>query len=173
MRADRIRQLSQMGLHELRQVLVMDLKRIPISRMKRKLQSYRYYQLRIDSNLDQIRVLRSRMQKVTVAYHDAPGGGTGKDASELIAKMLELETYIKADTERVRYALMDIQFLIDSLDNMLERQILDIRYVRGWRNWYRIAEEVHYSAIHVKRTHGIALKKLVPLVEEILLKKER
>ena len=160
MRADRIRQLSQMGLHELRQVLVMDLKRIPISRMKRKLQSYRYYQLRIDSKLDQIRVLRSRMQKVTVAYHDAPGGGTGKDASELIAKMLELETYIKADTERVRYALMDIQFLIDSLEDFRERNVLQLRYVEGL-NWYRISEKLYMDERWVYRLHRRSLRKLV------------
>ena len=162
MRADRIRQLSQMGLHELRQVLVMDLKRIPISRMKRKLQSYRYYQLRIDSNLDQIRVLRSRMQKVTVAYHDAPGGGTGKDAAELIAKMLELETYIKADTERVRYALMDIQFLIDSLEDFRERNVLQLRYVEGL-NWYQISEKLYMNRRWVTRLHGRALKNLLEL----------
>lgn len=165
MRADRIRQLSQMGLHELRQVLVMDLKRIPISRMKRKLQSYRYYQLRIDSNLDQIRVLRSRMQKVTVAYHDAPGGGTGKDASELIAKMLELETYIKADTERVRYALMDIQFLIDSLEDFRERNVLQLRYVEGL-NWYRISEKLYMDERWVYRLHRRALRKLVELTSK-------
>ena len=131
MRVDRKRQLAEMSLQELRQVLIKDIRKIPT------------------------------------------GGGSGSDVSDQIGKIVKLEAFVKEDMARLQDELILVRFLIDSLDNMLERQILDIRYVRGWRNWYRIAEEVHYSAIHVKRTHGIALKKLVPLVEEILLKKER
>ena len=173
MRVDRKRQLAEMSLQELRQVLIKDIRKIPTARVKKMLESYRYIQTRIDSNLDQIQVLRSRTQKVTTTYHDAPGGGSGADVSDQIGKIVKLEAFVKEDMARLQDELTLVRFLIDSLDNMLERQILDIRYVRGWRNWYRIAEEVHYSVIHVKRTHGIALKKLVPLVEEILLKKER
>ena len=173
MRADRIRQLSQMGLHELRQVLIRDFRKIPVSRVKRMLNSYRYCQQRIDSNLDEIQVLRSRMQKVTVTYHDAPGGGAGADASDQIAKIIKLENYVEADTGRMRKELELVRFLIDSLDNMLERQVLDLRYVRGWRDWRKIADKVNYTEQHVKNVHGIALKKLVPLVDKILFPKRK
>ena len=173
MRVLRKRQLAEMSLHELRQVLIKDIRKIPTARVKKMLDSYRYLQTRIDSNLDQIQVLRSRMQKVTVTFHDAPGGGSGEDVSDQIGKIVKLEGFVRADMGRLQDELILVRFLIDSLDNMLERQILDIRYVRGWRNWDRIAEELHYSVIHVKMTHGVALKKLVPLVEEILQKRER
>lgn len=173
LRADRKRQLAEMNLQELRQVLIKDIRKIPTARVKKMLDSYRYIQIRIDNNLDQIQVLRSRMQKVTTTFHDAPGGGTGADVSDQIGKIVRLEAYVKADTSRLQDELVLVRFLIDSLDNMLERQILDLRYVRGLRNWERIADEVHYTASHAKNVHGIALKKLVPLVEEILLKRER
>ena len=173
MRADRKRQLAEMNLQELRQVLIKDIRKIPTARVKKMLDSYRYIQTRIDSNLDQIQVLRSRMQKVTTTYHDAPGGGSGEDVSDQIGKIVKLERYVQADTGRMQDELTLVRFLIDSLDEVLERQVLDLRYVRGWRNWEQVGEELHYSAIHMKRVHGIALKKLVPLVEEILQKRER
>lgn len=173
LRVNRKRQLAEMSLQELRQVLIKDIRKIPTARVKKMLESYRYIQTRIDSNLDQIQVLRSLTQKVTTTYHDAPGGGSGADVSDQIGKIVKLETFVKEDLARLQDELVLVRFLIDSLDNMLERQVLDIRYVRGWRNWERIAEEVHYTASHVKNVHGMALKKLVPLVEEILLKKER
>ena len=165
--------LSSLDLGQLRQVLIRDLRKIPAARVKRMLQSYRYYQLRIDCNLDQIQALRSRMQKVTVTYRDAPGGGNGADASELIAKIIKLERYVEADTDRMQKELELVRFLIDSLDNMLERQILDLRYVRGWRDWREIADKVNYTEQHVKNVHGIALKKLVPLVDKILFQKRK
>ncbi len=173
MREDRKRQLAEMSLQQLRLVLIKDIRKIPTARVKKMLDSYRYIQTRIDSNLDQIQVLRSRTQKVTTTYHDAPGGGSGSDVSDQIGKIVRLEAYVKADTDRLQDELVLVRFLIDSLDNMLERQVLDLRYVRGWRNWERIAEEVHYTSSHAKNVHGVALKKLVPLVEEILLKRER
>ena len=173
MRADRKRQLAEMNLQELRQVLIRDIRKIPTARVKKMLDGYRYIQTRIDSNLDQIQVLRSRMQKVTTTYHDAPGGGSGEDVSDQIGKIVKLEKYVQADTDRLQDELVLVRFLIDSLDDVLQRQVLDLRYVRGWRNWEMVGEELHYSAIHMKRVHGIALKKLVPLVEEILQKRER
>ena len=65
MRVDRKRQLAEMSLQELRQVLIKVIRKIPTARVKKMLESYRYIQTRIDSNLDQIQVLRSRTQKVT------------------------------------------------------------------------------------------------------------
>lgn len=173
LRVNRERQLADMNLQELRQVLIRDIRKIPTARVKKMLDSYRYCQTRIDSNLDQIQVLRSRMQKVTTTYHDAPGGGSGEDVSDQIGKIVKLERYVQADTGRMQDELTLVRFLIDSLDEVLERQVLDLRYVRGWRNWEDIAAELHYSVIHMKRIHGIALKKLVPLVEEILQKRKR
>ena len=173
MRVNRKRQLAAMNLQELRQVLIRDIRKIPTARVKRMLDGYRYCQERIDSNLDQIQVLRSRMQKVTTTYHDAPGGGSGTDVSDLIGQIMKLEAYVKEDMARLKDELVLVRFLIDSLDSMLERQVLDIRYVRGWRNWDKIAEEVHYTASHAKNVHGFALRKLVPLVEQILQKRER
>ena len=160
-------------MQELRQVLIKDIRKIPTARVKRMLDGYRYIQTRIDSNLDQIQVLRSRTQKVTTTYHDAPGGGSGTDVSDQIGKIVKLEKYVQADTDRLQAELVLVRFLIDSLDDVLQRQVLDLRYVRGWRNWDDIAEELHYSDSRVKHVHGDALKRLVPLVEEILQKRER
>ena len=154
--------LSSLDLGQLRQVLIRDLRKIPAARVKRMLQSYRYYQLRIDCNLDQIQALRSRMQKVTVTYRDAPGGGNGADASELIAKIMKLETYLKEDTEKARYALQEVQFWIDSLEDYRERNVLQLRYIEGL-DWYSISEKLYMNRRWVTRLHGRALKNLLKL----------
>ena len=76
------------------------------------LESYRYIQTRIDSNLDQIQVLRSRTQKVTTTYHDAPGGGSGSDVSDQIGKIVKLEAFVKEDMARLQDELILVRFLL-------------------------------------------------------------
>ena len=162
MRRNRKQQLANMTREELLQVLIRDISKIPVSRIKRKLQSYRYCQLRIDSNTDQIQALRSRMQKITVTYHDAPGGGQGSDALELIGKVQQLEEYVKADTERMKNELLEVQFLINSLEDFRERSVLQLRYVDGL-DWYQISEKLYMNRRWITRLHGRALKKLLKL----------
>ena len=156
----RKQQLANMSLEQLRQVLIRDLQKIPIAKIKRMLRGYIYCQRRIDSNLDHIQQLRSRMQKVTVTYHDAPGGGTGTDVAELIGKILQLENLVKADTERLRYELTEVQFWIDSLEDFQERSVLQLRYVNGY-DWPVIADRLYYSKEGVLKVHKRALEKLL------------
>ena len=160
MRKSRMHQLNNMSLPELRQVLLQDLRKIPMAKIKRKLRGYLYCQRRIDNNLDHIQQLRSRMQKITVTYRDAPGGGQGSDASVLIGRIVQLEAGVKADTERLRYELAEVQFWIDSLDDFQERSVLQLRYVNGY-NWDQVADKLYYSREGVLRIHGRALKKLL------------
>ena len=156
----RKQQLANMSLDQLRQVLIRDLQKIPIAKIKRMLRGYIYCQRRINSNLDHIQQLRSRMQKVTVTYHDAPGGGTGKDAADLIGKILQLENMVKEDTERLRYELTEVQFWIDSLEDYQERSVLQLRYVNGY-DWEEIADRLYYTRFGVLRIHRVALNKLL------------
>ena len=166
----RKRQLAAMDLQELRQVLIGDIRKIPMARVKRKLQAYHYCKMRIDGNLDHIQQLRSTMQKVTVTFHDAPGGGgQGKDAADLIGKIMKLEEQVRADTERLRYELAEVQFLIDSLEDFRERSILQLRYVNGC-SWDEISDRVYIAKRWVYRLHGRALKKLLGLVTKLATK---
>lgn len=171
MQLARMRQLADMSLSELRQVLIRDIRKIPTARVKKQLWEYQRLQTEIDTNLEQIQVLRSRLQRITVVYKDAPGSGPSSDKEILVGKVRLLEKAIQADTERMRETLDLIRFLIDSLDNYLERQVLDLRYVRGWKDWQKIAEKLDYTESHIKNVHGVALKKLIPLVEVIHRKK--
>ena len=162
----RKQQLANMSLDQLRQVLIRDIRKIPRARIKQMLRKYQYCQQRIDGNLDHIQQLRSRMQKVTVTYRDAPGGGgTGSDAAELIGKILQLENMVKEDTERLRYELTEVQFWIDSLDNYQERSVLQLRYVNGYA-WPDIADRLYYSLDGVFGIHDRALKNLLDLYKK-------
>ncbi len=169
MRYSRMRQLADMSLPELRAVLIRDIRKIPNARVKKLLLEYQQIQTRIDSNLDQIQVLRSRLQRITVVYKDAPGGGPQSDRSILVGKIKQLESFIQADADQMKNALLLVRSMIDSLDNRLERRVLELRYIRGWGNWQRIADELNYTESYMKNGHGNALRKLIPLSEKILM----
>ena len=169
MRYSRMRQLADMTREELLQVLIRDIRKIPTARVKRRLNSYWYCKQKIDGNLDEIQRLRSLMQKVTVTYRDAPGGGTGADAADRIDKISRLENEIKAEVERLKDEYVMVQFLIDCLDDYKKRSVLNFRYINGF-NWADIAENLHYSEDYVKELHGRALKDLLVCLDQFFSK---
>lgn len=171
MQLARMRQLAEMSLPELRIVLIRDIRKIPTARVKRELRRYWYCKQKIDSNLDEIQKLRSLLQKITVTYHDAPGGGSGADVADRLAKIVNLENQVKADTERLRYECATVQFLIDSLEDFRERTVLNFRYINGY-SWADIAEKLFYSEDYVKELHGRAVKRLSVKMDQFFSKQK-
>ena len=58
--------------------------------------------------------------------------------------------------------LLEVQFLINSLEDFRERSVLQLRYVDGC-NWDEISERLYTDKRWIFRVHGRALKKLLKL----------
>lgn len=169
MRYSRMRQLAEMSLPELRQVLINDLNMIPTSRVRRMLRGYLFCKYRIDGNVEHLQQLQSQARRITAAYKAVPGsGGYGSGRAEVITQIIQLQTRVKEDSARLQDEFTRVQFMIDSLDNFQERIVLQYKYINGW-TFERIAMKMRYDVRHVKRLHKNALKKLVPLEQKMSL----
>ena len=108
MQISRMRQLADLSLSELRQVLIRDIRKIPTARVKRRLRQYLYCRRLIDCNVEHLQQLRSQAQRITAAYKAVPGGGgSGSGRVEIAAQILQLEAIIKADTKRLQEELLE------------------------------------------------------------------
>ena len=162
-----MRQLADLSLSELRQVLIRDIRKIPTARVKRRLRQYLHCRRLIDCNVEHLQQLRSQAQRITAAYKAVPGGGgSGSGRVEITAQILQLEAIIKADTKRLQDELLLVRFMINSLDDFQERIILNYRYING-KTFEAIADRTHYDIRQVYRLHGNALRKLVALEEKL------
>ena len=169
MQLERMRQLAEMSLPELRIVLIRDIRKIPTARVKRRLWRYRDCRDLIDANVEHLQQLQSQARRITTVYKAVPGGGgPGSGRAEVIAQILQLEEVIKADTKRLQDELMTVRFMINSLDDFQERVILNYRYING-KTFEVIAEKLSYEVRQVYRIHGDALKNLVALEEKMSL----
>ncbi len=130
----------------------------PTTRIKQELQSVRYANDSIERLNDLIAVIRSRAEKVTTGYSDAPGGGTS-DRTDVIAKLVETERKQAAAVSRWCRAIEDVQALIDGLTDCNDRAVLEHRYI-NCEPWETISYVLHFSLPHLYRIHGRALYKL-------------
>lgn len=127
--------------------------------VKRRLQSYRYCLWRINRNKELIAELRATAEKVSPVYSLAPGGGSGDSMTNAAAKIVDLEREIAADSARLADELALVRFMVESLDDFRQRQVVEYRYIQGY-SWRQIQEELKYSESQVLRYHRHALKNL-------------
>lgn len=106
-----------------------------------------------------------------IAYDGMPGGGKITDMSDLmIVRDRILTKLIKAKT-RMAETYVEISNAISELEHT-EQQIMSLRYIQlvdgyGVRDMDEIAKVILYSPSHVKKIHGAALQKLVPIIAKI------
>ena len=123
---------------------------------------------RINSKIEQIQSLRALSTKATATLSDAPQGkGTRNVQSmeDIIVKMLDLESDINADINRLIDLKHEIITVIECVDNPEHQILLELRYL-CFKTWEEIAVEINWSIRQVYNIHGEALKK----VEEIRCK---
>ena len=145
----------------LQQLLLKTLQSVLFKKMKTDLLSYRYCIDRINSNLDRIQELRSTATKVTVSYRDAPGSSSpDSDKAIIIGRIKELEQKIEADSRRMQDEYTRIRFLIDSLDNFRDRQVLQEKYLNG-NTWRQISDRIYIEERWVRRIHNRAIRRLI------------
>ncbi len=130
----------------------------PTTTVKRTLQAVRYANDEIARLNDLIAVIRSRAEKVTTGYSDAPGGGVS-DRTDVIAKLVETEAKLQDAVAEWLKNIDDVQAVINELTDCNERAVLEHRYI-NCQDWLTISYLLNFSPQHLYRIHGRALYKL-------------
>lgn len=126
--------------------------------LKEKLKGAMYAQRTLEGELDKLQELRCIAQKVTPAYSQSPGGGSG-NAQKLensIAKIIEQEKIIAECCNELCAQLAEVRALVALLPMGPMRLVMQRRYL-NYQKWERIAAELHYSWQNVHRLHSKAL----------------
>ena len=121
-------------------------------------QAYRIDQ-RINSKLEQIISLHALATKAMSTLSDMPIGGTESQSrmADIIAKIVDLETEINKDIEKLVEIKKNIVSTIKKVQNPELQTLLELRYL-CFRTWEQIALEMGYSVQHIFRMHDKALK---------------
>ena len=130
----------------------------PTAKVKRALQSVRYAKASIRRLDDLIAEIRSRAEKMTTGYSDAPGGGNF-DRTDVIDKLIETERKQEAAVSAWCAAIEKVQSLINGLTDYNERAVLEYRYI-NCEDWATISFLMKFSLRQLHRIHGRALFRL-------------
>lgn len=126
--------------------------------LKEKLKGAMYAQRTLEGELDKLQELRNLAQKVTPAYSQSPGGGSG-NAQKLensIVKIIEQEKIITECCNELCAQLAEVRALVALLPMGPMRLVMQRRYL-NYQKWEQIAAELHYSWQNVHRLHSKAL----------------
>ena len=120
-------------------------------------QAYRIDQ-RINSKLDQVHSLRELATKATATLsEDRPKKTRNFQSMEdIICKILDLESEINLDIDKLVDLKREIVKLIKSIPNTEHQTILELRYL-CFKTWEQIAVDMGYSIHHSYKMHNIAL----------------
>ena len=103
---------------------------------------------------------RQRALHITPSWSDAPGGGSGEDKIQTaVEKACIIEDKIVAEIDRLVDLRQKIMTVIAAVPDPAQRELLERRYIQ-LQNLERIAVEMNYSYVHVKRLHGWALQRI-------------
>ena len=111
-------------------------------------------------------VIRSRAEKVTTSYSDAPGGGHNPDSrADTIAKLVDLDRNQQEAIRQWCDAINQVQVVINWLDDYNDRSVLEHRYI-NCEDWLTISFHLNYSVQHLYHIHGRALYRLAILLKD-------
>ena len=136
-------------------------------KLKEQLKGAMYAQRTLEGELDKLQELRNLAQKVTPAYSQSPGGGSG-NAQKLensIAKIIEQEKIVAECCNELCAQLAEVRALVALLPMGPMRLVMQRRYL-NYQKWEQIAAELHYSWQNVHRLHSKALDYILHEVNE-------
>lgn len=111
----------------------------------------------IDSKLDQVASLRETATKATTTLRLNPGGGHDNHSMEnVIVKIVDMETEINADIDRLIDMKREISDAIKAVKQVRYRILLEKRYL-CFKKWENIAVDMNYSIQRVYQMHDEAL----------------
>ena len=121
-------------------------------------QAYRIDQ-RINSKLEQIISLHELATKATSTLSYVPVSGTKSQSrmEDVITKIVDLETEINKDIEKLVEIKKNIVSTIKKIQNPELQTLLELRYI-CFRTWEQIALEMGYSIQNAYKLHDRAIK---------------
>jgi hypothetical protein len=120
-------------------------------------QAYRLDQ-RINSKLEQVISLRELTTKATATMSDMPGGGSRNvyKMQDIIGKIVDLETAINADIDKLVDLKREMVAVIKAVKNPEFQTLLELRYL-CFKSWEQIAVDMDYDIRWLYRMHNRAL----------------
>lgn len=104
---------------------------------------------------------RQRALHITPCWSDSPGGSSGEDKIQtVVEKTCTVESKIIAEIDRMVDLRQEIMTVIAAVPDPAQRELLERRYIQ-LQSLERIAVEMNYSYVHVKRLHGWALQRIL------------
>ncbi len=124
-------------------------------------QAYRIDQ-RINSKMEQIASLNLLAQKATTVFGAAPTGGTRNvhRMEDVIIKIVDMESEINADIDRLVDLKKEIADVIHRVSNLEYQTLLELRYL-CFKTWEQIAVQMGYGIDNVYKMHHKALREVV------------
>ena len=121
-------------------------------------QAYRIDQ-RINSKLKQVSLLRGNVMNLSINMKEI-SIQTSRDNARMentLLKIIDQEREIDAEIDRLVDLKAEIKRVIDGVENIEYRLILELRYL-CFRSWEEIAVEMDYSIDYVFKIHRRALE---------------
>lgn len=115
----------------------------------------------IKMKLERIQKLRELAEGATRVFTEERETGTSRRGKlgSCTTVIADLEQEVADDVAAMRVKIHEIQEAVGSIENLAQRQLLELRYINGY-TWERVAVEMNYTHRHVIRMHGEALKKI-------------
>ena len=139
------------------------------AQVQRYLNGARYYKTKSKKLDEDIRKLRSKAEKTTASYSDAPVFTTGvvDHRQAVYDEMVDKQREYKMAMQMCKNKLQEIQYVINMLDSFQERIVLEFRYMH-FMNWQDIAYRLCYTQRQVLYIHGSALMHLLDCDKKIM-----
>ncbi len=138
-----------------------------MSEAKEYLEQIKWYDVLIDSKLEELANLNAIVKRITPVMNTTGGGGAGNQdkLGDTIAKIVDLQEEINRDVDMFVDRKREASRLLKKLGNPLHYQILHKRYVL-YKSFEQIAADTHYSYRNITHAHGRALQAFDKVLEE-------
>ncbi len=127
---------------------------------KEYLSQARYLDMRINSKIQQVAALNDLATKATSTLTGMPHNPNHATSTmeEAIAKIIDLQSEINNDIDRLVDLKRDISGIIKTVGNTEYQTLLEKRYL-CFLSWEQIAVDMKYDLRYLHKLHSRALKK--------------
>ena len=118
----------------------------------------RHIDVQINNKLEELSYLKALAEKVTTTYQSdmVDGSRDVHRREEIICKIITLQNEINADIDQLVDLKIAIRKTIESLPDVEDRTVLNLRYVRLLK-WQEVADTMGYSLRRVHNFHDRAI----------------
>lgn len=126
---------------------------------KEYLLGYQRLNQRINRLLLEQQQWRELATRVSPNLSGMPRGGGGGGTQGAISKIVDLETEINAEIDKLVEKRKEIEGIIRAVEDNILRTLLEYRYING-KKWEEIALMMGYDYRYILKIHGKALSLL-------------